>query len=116
MLVEIAEDLKVRLEAGDDQEQQGQPEHQAEQDPADVAEHQPPGVLLLAGLVDDRLRGGVGDVRSDFGHQRHILVSGEVALNQGDDQHQYEEDQRDRRGVAGLLLLEPDPDGHGRRA
>ena len=40
-----------------------------------------------------------------------ILVPGEVALDQRNGEHQDEEDQRDRRGVAGLLLLEPGADG-----
>ena len=122
---QVGEDLQIGLEAGDDHEQQRQAEHQGQHDPQDHGQHVAHEVLVLAGLVHDWRR--VGDVAEmvvgngvrflaggaghQIGHRRGILVTSEVALDQRDDEHQDEEDQRDGRGVSGLLLLEPGADG-----
>ena len=51
---QVGEDLEIGLEAGHDQEEQRQPEHQGQQDPADVApSDRATGRLFSAGFVDD---------------------------------------------------------------
>ena len=73
MLVRSAKIWRSGLKLDTIRNSSGRPKIPAEQDPADVAEHEPTGLLLLPGLVDDGLGGFVGDVRGDLGHQRGSL-------------------------------------------
>ena len=82
---QVGEDLEVRLEAGDEHEQQRQAEDQARAGSGRCSRSTSrPVLLLLAGLVDDRRRWvASATCASGFGASAGILVTGEVALDRG---------------------------------